>query len=57
MSKLVLYIFEGGELEEVIEGLKNIKKYIVDYENRPKRGITKVQRDSSETQCTCSDSD
>lgn len=56
MSKLVLYIFEGGELEEIIEGLKSIKKYISDYENRTKRGTKKIQGDSAETQCTSTDS-
>jgi len=56
MSKLVLYIFEGGELDEIIEGLKSIKKYISDYENRTKRGIKKIQGDSSEAQCTSTNS-
>ena len=46
MSKLVLYIFEGSELEEVITGLKNIKKYIKEYEDSTKRDTKKVERNS-----------
>lgn len=46
MNKLVLYIFEGNELEEVITGLKNIKKYLREYEDNTKRDTKKVERDS-----------
>lgn len=53
MIKPVLYIYEEGELEEVITGLKRIKKYIDlaykdKYENSSKRSSKKVQRDSEE---------
>ena len=51
MRKFALYIFEGGELEEVISGLENIKKYIIKYEN-PKRTAKKVETNSRETQST-----
>lgn len=46
MNKLVLYIFEGNELEEVITGLKNIKKYLKEYEDNTKRDTKKVERNS-----------
>ena len=46
MNKLVLYIFEGNELEEVITGLKNIKKYLKEYEDNTKRDTKKVEIDS-----------
>ena len=46
MNKLVLYIFEGNELEEVITGLKRIKKYIREYEDNTERSIKKVERNS-----------
>ena len=54
MSKFALYIFEGGELEEVISGIKRIKKfidkeYIKRYEANTEEGSKKVQRDSRET--------
>lgn len=49
MSKFALYIFSGGELEEVISGLEHIKKYIKDYESS-KRTVKKVKADSRETQ-------
>ena len=44
MNKLVLYIFEGNELEEVITGIKRIKKYIREYEDYTERSIKKVER-------------
>ena len=56
MSKLALYVFDGGELEDVIEGLNKIKEYIVKYESRTKRGTKEVQRDSREAQCTSTNS-
>lgn len=49
MSKLALYIFEGGELEEVVSGLYNIKKYIKKYENS-KRTAKKTKDISREIQ-------
>ena len=51
MSKFALYIFSGGELEEVISGLENIKKYIKKYESS-KRTVKKVKVDSREIQPT-----
>ena len=56
MSKLALYVFDGGELEDVIEGLNKIKEYIVKYESRTKRSIKEVQRDSREAQRTSTNS-
>lgn len=49
MSKLVLYVFEGGELEEVITNLKKIKQRIKEYEDNTKRNTKKVERNSRET--------
>lgn len=49
MNKLALYIFEGNELEEVIIGLKRIKKYLKEYEDNTKRTVKKVDKDSRET--------
>lgn len=46
MNKLVLYIFEGNELEEVITGLQRIKKYIREYEANTERSTKKVERNS-----------
>jgi len=46
MAKLVLYIFRGGELDEVYEGIAAIKKIIKKYENSSKRSIKKVGGDS-----------
>lgn len=56
MNKLVLYIFDGNELEEVITGLYRIKKYIQEYENNTKRTVKKVGTDSGEAQSTATDS-
>ena len=49
MSKLVLYVFEGGELEEVITNITKIKNKIKEYENFTKRSSKKIQRDISKT--------
>lgn len=46
MSKLVLYVFEGGELEEVITNLNKIKKRIEEYENNTKGSSKKMEKDS-----------
>lgn len=55
MIKPVLYLFEGGEPEEVITGIKNIKEWVdKEYETylkkinetNSKRANKKVQRDS-----------
>ena len=49
MSKLVLYIFRGGEVDDVIEGLKPIKNFIKKYESNTKGDIKKVERNSRKT--------
>lgn len=54
MSKYALYIFEGGELEEVISGLKNIKKFVdkeyaKKYESNTERSSKKIPRNSRKT--------
>lgn len=56
MSKLVLYIYDGGELEDIIEGVPRIKKYLDKYENNSKGSAKKVGGDSSEAQCPTTDS-
>lgn len=49
MNKLVLYIFEGNELEEVITGLKRIKRYIKEYESNTEGSTKKVEKNSRRT--------
>ncbi len=57
MIKPVLYLFEGGELEETIMGIKKIKawvdkdyeRYLERYEEATKRTSKEIQGDSSKT--------
>jgi len=51
MNKFALYIFEGGELEEVVSGMINIKNYIQNYENS-KRTVKKPKDNSNQAQST-----
>jgi len=48
MKKLVLYIFDGGEPEDIIEGVKEIKKFIKKYEDNTKGTPKKVGRNSKQ---------
>lgn len=53
MIKPILYIYDGGELEEVITGIKHIKKYIdklykEKYESNTETSTKKVKGDSGE---------
>lgn len=49
MSKLVLYIYEEGELEDLVEGLPKIKRYIKKYEDSTKGSSKEVPRNSKKT--------
>lgn len=54
MIKPVLYLYEGGEPEDIIYGIKNIKIYIdklyeEKYESPTKGDKTKIQGDCKET--------